>query len=134
MRLYTAIKSTREDPKKETTHFNPRKYKNTYGEFPLNTGRLLVKINRFSAWMLLIFMIIFLISGYAWSHKILLPLQMAKNMHTELDLFLVLFFLLHSLIGIRFALARWRVGHSRLVSMLLIAIGILSFWFILSIR
>jgi hypothetical protein len=100
----------------------------------LNTGRLLVKINRFSAWMLLIFMIIFLISGYAWSHKILLPLQMAKNMHTELDLFLVLFFLLHSLIGIRFALARWRVGHSRLVNVLLIAIGILSFWFILSIR
>jgi hypothetical protein len=84
--------------------------------------------------MLLIFMIIFLISGYAWSHKILLPLQMAKNMHTELDLFLVLFFLLHSLIGIRFALARLRVGHSRLVSVLLIAIGILSFWFILSIR
>jgi hypothetical protein len=45
-----------------------------------------------------------------------------------------LFFLVHSLIGIRFALARWRVGHSQLVSVLLIAIGILSFWFVLSIR
>lgn len=119
---------------KETTNFNPRKTKSYYGDLKLNTGRLLVKINRFSAWMLLIFMIIFLISGYAWSHKILLPLQMAKNMHTERDLFLVLFFLLHSLIGIRFALARWRVGHSRLVSVLLIAIGMLSFWFILRIR
>jgi hypothetical protein len=84
--------------------------------------------------MLLIFMIIFLISGYAWSHRILLPLQMAKNMHTELDLFLVVFFLIHSLISIRFALARWRVGHGRLVNGLLIAIGILSFWFVLSIR
>ncbi len=59
---------------------------------------------------------------------------MAKNMHTELDLFLVFFFLVHSLIGIRFALARWRIGHSRLVSMLLIAIGLLAFWFVLSIR
>jgi hypothetical protein len=126
------LKATR--IQKETANLNPHKYKTSCGEFQLNTGRLLVKINRFSAWMLLIFMIIFLISGYAWSHKILLPLQMAKNMHTELDLFLVVFFLLHSLIGIRFALARWRVGHSRLVNVLLIAFGILSFWFVLSIR
>jgi hypothetical protein len=100
----------------------------------LNTGRLLVKVNRFCAWMLLIFMIIFLISGYAWYNRTLLPLQMAKYMHTDLDLFLVVFFLTHVLISIRFALARWRVGHGRLTSLLLIAIGILSFWFILSIR
>lgn len=84
--------------------------------------------------MLLIFMIIFLVSGYAWSHRILLPLQMAKYMHTDLDLFLVVFFLVHSLIGIKFSLARWRVGHGRLVNGLLIVVGILSFWFILSIR
>jgi len=84
--------------------------------------------------MLLIFMTIFLISGYAWYNRILLPLQQAKYLHTDLDLFLVVFFLVHVLISIRFALARWRVGHSRLVSVLLIAIGILSFWFILSIR
>ena len=79
-------------------------------------------------------MTIFLISGYAWYNRILLPLQQAKYLHTELDLFLVVFFLVHVLISIRFALARWRVGHSRLVSVLLIAIGMLSFWFILSIR
>jgi hypothetical protein len=84
--------------------------------------------------MLLIFMTIFLISGYAWYNRILLPLQQAKYLHTDLDLFLVVFFLVHVLISIRFALARWRVGHSRLVSVLLIAIGILSFWFVLSIR
>jgi len=119
---------------KETTNLNPHKFKTSCGEFQLNTGRLLVKINRFSAWMLLIFMIIFLISGYAWYNRTLLPLRMAQNMHTDLDLFLVVFFLVHSLIGIRFSLARWRVGHGRLVSGLLIAIGVLSFWFILSIR
>ncbi len=79
-------------------------------------------------------MIIFLISGYAWSNRILLSLQQAKYMHTELDLFLVVFFLVHVLISIKFALARWRVGHSQLVSVLLIAIGILSFWFVLIIR
>lgn len=104
------------------------------GEFALNIGRLLVKINRISAWMLLIFMIIFLVSGYAWSNRIILPLQQAKYMHTNLDLFLVFFFLVHVLISARFTLARWRVGHRRLVSGMLIAIGIAAFWIVLTIR
>ena len=97
-------------------------------------GRLLVKINRICAWMLLIFMIIFLISGYAWYNRALLPLQQARHMHTELDLFLVFFFLVHALISIRFTLARWKVGHGQMVNLLIIAIGIASFWFVLSIR
>jgi hypothetical protein len=84
--------------------------------------------------MLLIFMIIFLISGYAWWNRTLLPLQQARYMHTQLDLYLVFFFLMHVLISIRFALARWRLGHEKLVNLLLIVAGILSFWFILSIR
>ena len=100
----------------------------------LKAGRILVKINRISAWLLLIFMVIFIISGYAWWNRTLLPLQMARNMHTELDLYLLFFFLVHSLISIRFTLARWRVGHRTAVDVLLIATGILSFWFVLSIR
>jgi hypothetical protein len=64
----------------------------------------------------------------------LLPLKDAIYMHTNLDLFLVFFFLMHVLISIRFTLARWRVGHTQMVNLLLIAIGILSFWSILSIR
>lgn len=84
--------------------------------------------------MLLIFMIIFLISGYAWYNRTLLPLQQAIHMHTELDLYLLVFFLMHTLISIRFTLARWRVGHNRLVNALLVLAGILFFWFILGIR
>ena len=64
----------------------------------------------------------------------MLPLQQAIYMHTELDLFLVLFFLVHVLISTRFALARWRVGHGQMVNLLLVVIGILSFWSVLSIR
>jgi hypothetical protein len=79
-------------------------------------------------------MIIFLISGYAWSNRIILTLQQAKFMHTELDLLLVFFFLVHVLISAKFTLARWRVGHGRLVSGMLIIIGMAFFWFILSIR
>jgi len=94
---------------------------------------MLVKINRLSAWILLVFMIIFLISRYAWNNGILIPLYQAKHMHTNLDLFLVFFFLVHVLISTKFTLARWRVGHERLVNLLLIATGVLSFWFILGI-
>ncbi len=79
-------------------------------------------------------MIVFLISGYAWSNRIILSLQQAKFMHTELDLYLVFFFLMHILISVRFALARWRIGHGRIVSVLLILIGVVSFWMVLSIR
>ena len=100
----------------------------------MTVGRLLVKINRICAWLLLVIMIIFLISGYAWSNRIILTLQQAKFMHTELDLLLVFFFLVHVLISAKFTLARWRVGHGRLVSGMLIIIGMAFFWFILSIR
>ncbi|HON36051.1 MAG TPA: hypothetical protein PLY52_07080 [Methanothrix sp.] len=78
-------------------------------------------------------MIIFLISGYAWNKEILLPLHMAERMHTNLDLYLVFFFLAHVLISTKFTLARWRIGDERLVNLLLIAIGVLFFWFVLAI-
>ncbi len=97
-------------------------------------GRILVKINRISAWLLLIFMIIFIISGYAWWNMTLLPLHLARRLHTEPDLLLVFFFLVHVLISTRFTLARWRVGNSRLVDMLLLAAGLSFFWLVLSIR
>jgi len=100
----------------------------------LNVGRILVKVNRISAWLLLILMIIFIISGYAWWNMTLLPLHMARRLHTEPDLLLVILFLVHVLISTRFTLARWRVGHKKLVDLLLIAAGTSFFWLVLSIR
>jgi hypothetical protein len=104
------------------------------GDARLNYGRLLVKINRICAWILLIFMIIFIISGYAWWNRIIMPLQNAVYMHTQLDTYLVFFFLMHVLISTKFTLARWRVGHDRLVGVLLACIGVISFWLVLEIR
>jgi hypothetical protein len=100
----------------------------------LKVGRILVKINRISAWMLLILMIIFIISGYAWWNRVLLSLQLARYLHTELDLLLVFFFLAHVLISARFTLARWKVGNRGLVDILLLAAGLSFFWLVLSIR
>ncbi|MDD4652936.1 MAG: hypothetical protein PHQ34_11990, partial [Methanothrix sp.] len=70
----------------------------------------------------------------AWWNRILLSLNSAKYIHTNLDVFLVFFFLVHVLISIRFALARWRVGHGPVINLLLIIIGLASFAAILSIR
>jgi hypothetical protein len=84
--------------------------------------------------MLLIFMIIFIVSGYAWWDRIIMPLRMASYMHTQLDTYLVFFFLMHILISTKFTLVRWRVGPSWTVNVLLIVIGIVSFWLVLEIR
>ena len=100
----------------------------------MNTGRLLIKVNRISAWILLVFMGIFLVSGYAWSNRILISLRLARWMHTELDLYLVIFLLIHILISAKFTVARWRIGHGRIVNIILLLVGIAAFIGVLIIR
>lgn len=100
----------------------------------MNYGRFLVKINRICAWLLLIFMVIFLVSGYAWVNRSIMPVQLAIWMHTRLDLFLVALLLVHVLISTKFTLKRWQVGHGRIVNILLIIIGIAALWTVLLIR
>jgi hypothetical protein len=100
----------------------------------LNYGRFLVKINRICAWLLLIFMVVFLVSGYAWANRSIMPVQLAVWMHTRLDLFLVILLLLHVLTSTKFALKRWRVGHERIVNILLIIVGVAALWTVLLIR
>jgi hypothetical protein len=100
----------------------------------LNYGRFLIKISRISAWLLLIFMVLFLVSGYAWVNRSIMPVQLAVWMHTRLDLFLVILLLLHVLISTKFTLKRWRVRHERIVNFLLIIVGIAALWTVLLIR
>ena len=100
----------------------------------MNYGRFLVKINRICAWLLLVFMVVFLVSGYAWVNRSIMSVQLAIWMHTRLDLFLVVLLLSHVLISTKFTLSRWRVGHSRMVNILLVIIGIAALWTVLLIR
>ncbi len=79
-------------------------------------------------------MVIFLVSGYAWVNRTIMPVQLARWMHTELDLFLVSFLLVHVLISAKFTLSRWRVARGRAVDIALIIIGIIAFWTVLMIR
>jgi hypothetical protein len=81
----------------------------------------------------MVLMVLFILSGYAWVERIIMPLQLARWIHTQLDACLVLFFLMHALISAKFALRRWKAGHEILINGSLLAIGIISFLSVLSI-
>lgn len=100
----------------------------------MNVNRYLLKINRISAWMLLVLMILFLVSGYAWVDEIVMPVQQARWLHTQLDTYLVIFFLLHALISTKFALKRRKVRHEALVNISLSLIGLAAFVSVLGIK
>jgi hypothetical protein len=93
----------------------------------------LIKVNRISAWALLIFMVIFLVSGYALVDHIIMPVQQARYLHTQLDMYLVFFFLVHVLINTKFTLRRWRIGDGQIVNTLLVAVGVISLWMVYNV-
>jgi len=98
----------------------------------MNLNRNLFGLGRISAWVLLVLMVLFILSGYAWEEKIIMPLQQARWIHTQLDACLVFFFLVHALIGAKFALKRWKIDHERFINATLLTIGIISFLSVLS--
>jgi thiosulfate reductase cytochrome b subunit len=99
----------------------------------MNSNKYLLKLGRISAWILLVLMVLFILSGYACEERIIMPLQMARWIHTQMDAYLVFFFLVHALISAKFALRRWKVGHEMLVNGSLLLIGIISFVWVISI-
>ena len=88
--------------------------------------RLLIRINRISAWTLLILMIAYIVTGYAWSQRIIMSQSEAIYWHTNLDLYLVFFFLVHALISARFTLRRYGLKYG-LVNPALLMIGLVAF-------
>jgi len=94
---------------------------------------MLIKVNRISAWILLVLMAIYIITGYAWSDRIIMPLSAAVRIHTHLDTLLIPVFLIHTAIGTRFMLKRNRVGHQRLVDAALLSIAVISYALVLMV-
>ncbi|MCJ7444509.1 MAG: hypothetical protein MUO26_08270 [Methanotrichaceae archaeon] len=97
-------------------------------------NRILIRINRISAWLLLIFMVIYIISGYAWTNRILMPLYLAKYLHTALDIYMIPLFLAHVLIGTKFTLKRHGIHHDGIVDLAPLLIGVISYILVLMIR
>ncbi|MDD1751583.1 MAG: hypothetical protein LUQ38_00640 [Methanotrichaceae archaeon] len=100
----------------------------------LKFNGMLLRINRISAWLLLIFIVIYIVSGYAWTNRIIMPLYLARYLHTALDIYMIPLFLAHVLIGTKFTLKRYGVHHDRIVSLALLTIGVISYILVIIIR
>jgi len=74
--------------------------------------KFLVKLNRFSAWALLILIILFIISGYGMTKQIIDPVFATQLHDNILPIFLFLFFVVHVAISSSYALRRWKVFSS----------------------
>jgi len=94
----------------------------------------LKRIERISAWLLLIFIVIYIVSGYAWSNRIIMPLYLARYLHTALDIYMIPLFLAHVLIGTKFTLKRHGIHHDRAIDLALLSIGVVSYALALMIR
>jgi hypothetical protein len=90
----------------------------------LKVNRTLIKVNRLCAWTLLILMTAYLITGYAWTKGIIMPVSMARQLHLSLDPYFMPVFLSHVLLSARFALKRWGIRRSRKVDLALLFIGL----------
>lgn len=105
----------------------------------------LVKINRLSAWILLVLMVVFIVTGYSWAFHVVMRPSEARYLHINLKELLVLFFLVHALISARFTIKRWKVmerlrvlnrweaHHERLIDTSLLLIGLATFITVLSL-
>lgn len=71
--------------------------------------KFLLKLNRFSAWILLILIILFIISGYGMTKQIIDPVFATQLHNNILPVFLFVFFVIHVAISSSYALRRWKI-------------------------
>jgi len=75
--------------------------------------KFLIKLSRFSAWILLVLMILYIISGYGITKGIIDPI-FSKYLHDKLlAIPFFIFFVLHVGISTRYALLRWRIFKTK---------------------
>jgi len=93
----------------------------------MSKEQLFVKLNRFSAWVLLVLIVIFIISGYGMTKGIINPV-FSKYLHEVLlPIPLFVFFVFHVGMGIRYAFLRWNLFNDKKVLDIYIFIITLSF-------
>lgn len=72
---------------------------------PVKTS-FLVQLQRFSAWVLLITILLYIFSGYSMSGKLPLDISIAIQIHRALDIVIIVF-LLHAGINCYYILRKW---------------------------
>jgi hypothetical protein len=100
----------------------------------LKFNRILLRVSRISAWVLLAFMIIYIVTGYAWVNRSLMQVSLARQLHMTIDVYMMPVFLAHILISTKFMLKRYGIHYDRLVNTVLLSVGLMSYLVVLSIR
>lgn len=77
-----------------------------------NINRILMIVSRISAWILLILMIMFIMTGYSmvgmYGFNKVIGKGLSLNLHLLFGIPIVLVFIIHSGIQVYFAIKRWR--------------------------
>jgi hypothetical protein len=97
---------------------------------PLNY--YLMKVNRAIVWLLLLFMVILIISGYGLTKPNLITslsgglidYQAARYLHTILDAPLMILLLVHVMIEIKFSFVRWGFKNKSLLNSIIFILGL----------
>lgn len=98
----------------------------------------LLKISRLCAWSLIAFILLYIITGYGMTKSYLvyalfgMDRGLALKLHTYLTIPMMLAFICHTLISVRFAMIRWNVSNKNVLNLVFLALGIvlisLSIW------
>ena len=91
---------------------------------------LLKRIDRAVVWFLLILFLVFMISGYMITRGFI-DRYYGLMLHTELDLPIMIVFVVHAIINIRFFLIRKGMKDDKRLNLFSLTIGSILFLFIL---
>ena len=91
----------------------------------------LMRINRIIVWFLLFFMILLIVTGYALTkpnliHSLtggIIDYRTAFDLHTLLDVPLLILLLIHVIIELKFSLIRWGFKNKKLLNSLMLTLG-----------
>lgn len=102
----------------------------------------LMKANRVIVWILLLFMLMLIISGYGLTKPSLIRFlsggwidyHTALLIHTSLDTPLLILLLTHVLIEMKFALMRWGIKNQKLLNLLMLTLGSICLMLIIYVK
>jgi succinate dehydrogenase/fumarate reductase cytochrome b subunit len=87
----------------------------------------LIKFGRLCAWLLVVFIILYFISGFGMIKQGIFSRELSFRIHDYLTIPMTIAFLCHALIAIRSAMIRWRVKNMKVVDHSLMALGVILF-------
>jgi hypothetical protein len=101
-----------------------------------------MKANRVIVWILLLFMLMLIISGYGLTKPSLIRFlsggwidyHTALLIHTSLDTPLLILLLTHVLIEMKFALMRWGIKNQKLLNLLMLTLGSICLMLIIYVK